>query len=97
MMYAEGRDQRWARAPSHRAGAARGLATPPWRVGPPWLLSTPPFGFLSLLGKYNFWYFSRIFLIFKIWSLDGPFFSRILTLAATPPTIIKHVKAKEIT
>jgi hypothetical protein len=25
-----------------------------WREGPSWLLSTPPSGFLSLLGKYNF-------------------------------------------
>jgi hypothetical protein len=44
----------WARVPTHRAGVARGLAAPPWRVGPPWLLSTPPSGFVSLLGKYNF-------------------------------------------
>jgi hypothetical protein len=29
MIYAKGRDQKWARAPSHRAGAARGLAAPP--------------------------------------------------------------------
>jgi hypothetical protein len=29
-----------------------------------WLLSTPPSGFLSLLGKYNFLVFFGIFLIF---------------------------------
>jgi hypothetical protein len=58
---------------------------------------------LLLLASRVFWeniisgYFSGIFLIFKIWSLDGHFSSRILTLAATPPMIIKHVKAKEIT
>jgi hypothetical protein len=97
MKYAKGRDQKWARVASHRAGAARGQAMPPWREGPSWLVSTPPSGFLSLLGKYNFLYYSRIFLIFKIWSLDGPFSSRILTLAANPPMIIKHVKTKEIT
>jgi hypothetical protein len=44
-----------------------------------------------------FWYFSRIFLIFKIWCLDGHFSSRILTPAANPPMIIKHVKIEEIT
>jgi hypothetical protein len=52
--YAKGRWQKWARVASHRAGAARGQAVPPWREGPSWLLSTPPSGFLSLLGKYNF-------------------------------------------
>jgi hypothetical protein len=58
---------------------------------------------LLLLASRVFWeniisgYFSGIFLIFKIWSLDGPFSSRILTLAATLPMIIKHVKTKEIT
>jgi hypothetical protein len=66
-------------------------------VGPPWLLSSPLSGSVSLLGKYNFWVFFWNFLIFKIWSLDGPFSSRILTPAATPPMIIKHVEAKEIT
>jgi hypothetical protein len=66
-------------------------------VGPPWLLSTPPSGFVSLLVKYNFWVFFWNFPIFKIWSPDGPFSSRILTLAAAPPMIIKHVKGKEIT
>jgi hypothetical protein len=65
--------------------------------GAPWLLSTPPSVFVSLLGKYNFWVFFGIFLIFKIWSLDGPFSSRILTPAATPLMIIIHVKTKEIT
>jgi hypothetical protein len=64
--------------------------------GAPWLLLTPPSGFLGLLRKYNFLVFSGIFLIFKIWSLDGPFSSRILTPAANPPMIIKHVETKEI-
>jgi hypothetical protein len=54
MKYAKGRDHKWARAASHRAGAARVQAAPPWHVGPSWLLLTPPSGFLSLLGKYNF-------------------------------------------
>jgi hypothetical protein len=36
-------------------------------------------------------------MIFKIWSLDGLFSIRILTPAANPPMIIKHVKIKEIT
>jgi hypothetical protein len=31
------------------------------------------------------------------WCLDGPFSSRILTPAANPPTIIKHVKIEETT
>jgi hypothetical protein len=53
-----------------------------------WLLSTAPSGFRSLLVKYNFLAFFGIFLIFKIWSLDGPFSSRILTPAANPPMII---------
>jgi hypothetical protein len=63
----------------------------------PWLLLPPPSGFLSLLGKYNFLVFSGIFLIFKIWCLDGPFSSRILTPGANPPMIIKYVKTEEIT
>jgi hypothetical protein len=44
-----------------------------------------------------FWYFSEIFLIFELWCPDGPFSSRILTPAANPPMIIKHVKTEEIT
>jgi hypothetical protein len=65
-------------------------------VGPPWLLSTPLSGFVGLLGKYNFWVFFWNFPDLQIWSPDGPFSSRILTPAATPPMIIKHVKTKEI-
>jgi hypothetical protein len=52
--YAKGQDQKWARVASHRAGTTWGQAAPPWREGPSWLLSTPPSGILSLLGKYNF-------------------------------------------
>jgi hypothetical protein len=54
MKYAKGRDQKWARAPSHRAGAARGQAAPPVREAAPWLLSLSPSGFRCLLVKYNF-------------------------------------------
>jgi hypothetical protein len=54
MKYVKGRELEWARAPSHRAGAARGQAAPPVREAAPWLLSTPPSGFQSLLVKYNF-------------------------------------------
>jgi hypothetical protein len=62
-----------------------------------WLPSTPPSGFQSLLVKYNFLAFFGIFLIFKIWSLDGPFSSRILTPAANPPNDHQHVKTEKIT
>jgi hypothetical protein len=54
MKYAKGRDLEWARAPSHRAGATQGQAAPPMREAAPWLFSTPPSGFRSLLIKYNF-------------------------------------------
>jgi hypothetical protein len=61
MKYAKGRDLEWARALSHRAGAARGQAAPPMCEAALWPLSTPPSGFRSLLVKYNFlvffWYF----------------------------------------
>jgi hypothetical protein len=73
MKYAKWRDQKWARATSHRAGAARGQAAPPWCVGPSWLLSTPPSGFLSILGKYNFlvffWNFPDLENMVPRWSL----------------------------
>jgi hypothetical protein len=54
MKYVKGRDLEWARAPSHRAGAARGQATPPMCEAALWLLSTSPSSFRSLLIKYNF-------------------------------------------
>jgi hypothetical protein len=44
-----------------------------------------------------FWYFSKKFWSSEIWCLDSPFSSRILTLAANPPIIIKHVKTEETT
>jgi hypothetical protein len=56
-----------------------------------WLLSPPPSGFFSLLVKYNFLVFFWNFLIFQKKS------SRILTTAANPPIIIKHVKIEETT
>jgi hypothetical protein len=45
----------------------------------------------------NFWVFSWNCWSSKIWCLDGPFSSRILTLAASSPIIIKHVKIEETT
>jgi hypothetical protein len=54
MKYAKGRWQKWARVATQQAGAARGQAMPPVCVPAPWLLSTPPSGFFSLLVKYNF-------------------------------------------
>jgi hypothetical protein len=33
-MYAEGRDQRWARVASRKARVARGGPAPPWHVDP---------------------------------------------------------------
>jgi hypothetical protein len=97
MKYAKGQWQKWARGLSPQVGAARGWAAPPGGEAALWPLLLPPSGFFSLLIKYNFLVFSRIFLIFKIWYLDGPFSSRILTPVANPPMIIKHVKIEEIT
>jgi hypothetical protein len=54
MKYAKGRDQKWARVPSHRTDAARGQAVPPVHEAAPRLLSPSPSGFQSLLVKYNF-------------------------------------------
>jgi hypothetical protein len=54
MKYAKGRDLEWARVASHRAGVARGQATPPMCEPALWLLPTPPSGFRNLLLKYNF-------------------------------------------
>jgi hypothetical protein len=44
-----------------------------------------------------FWYFSGISWSSEIWCLDSPFSSRILTPAANPLMIIKHVKIEETT
>jgi hypothetical protein len=58
---------------------------------------------LLLLATFVFWYymnseyFSRIVDLQKIWCLDGPFSSRILTLPVSSPMIIKHVKTEETT
>jgi hypothetical protein len=58
---------------------------------------------LLLLASCVFWeiiisgYFYGIFLIFKIWSLDGPFFQQNPDSGSKPLMIIKHVKTKEIT
>jgi hypothetical protein len=57
MRYAKGQDQKWARALSHRAGAAKGQAVPTVREAAPWLLSPSPSGFRSLLVKYDFMLF----------------------------------------
>jgi hypothetical protein len=54
MKYVKRRDLEWARVASHRAGAARAQVAPPMCEPSPWLLSTPPSGFQSLLVKYNF-------------------------------------------
>jgi hypothetical protein len=54
MKYAKGRWQMWARAATQQASAARGRPAPPVCVPALWLLSSPPFGFLGLLAKYNF-------------------------------------------
>jgi hypothetical protein len=55
---------------------------------------------LLLLATFVFWYY-RNFWVFlwncwssDLWCLDGPFSSRILTPAASPPMIIKHVKTE---
>jgi hypothetical protein len=44
-----------------------------------------------------FWYFSGISWSSETWCLDGPFSNRILTPAANPPMIIKHVKIEKTT
>jgi hypothetical protein len=97
MKYAKGRWQKWARAATQQAGVTRGGPAPPVCEPSLWLLSPPPSGFFSLPAKYNFWYFSGISRSSETWYLDGPFSSRILTPAANPPMIIKHVKTEETT
>jgi hypothetical protein len=74
-------------------------------VGPRLLVVSPPYcsSRLLLLATFVFWYYMNywVFLLnywsSEIWCLDGPFPSRILTSAASSPTIIKHVKTKETT
>jgi hypothetical protein len=97
MKYAKGRWQKWVRAATQQAGAARGQAAPPVCEPALWLLSPPPFGLFSLLAKYNFLVFFGISRSSEIWCLDSHFSSRILTPAANPPIIIKHVKIEETT
>jgi hypothetical protein len=97
MKYVKGRWQKWARGLSPQGGASRGWVAPlvvRLPCGPSRLLLLASSVFWE---NIIFWYFSRIFLIFKIWCLDGPFSSRILTPAANPPMIIKHAKTEETT
>jgi hypothetical protein len=62
------------------------------------LLSPSPSGYFRLMIIYEFLGISLELLIFrKIWCLGGPFYSRILTPAASSPMIIKHVKTEETT
>jgi hypothetical protein len=63
-IYMKGRWQKWARVASPQVGMARGGPAPPGGEPAQWLLSPPPFGFFSLLAKYNFLVFFWIFLIF---------------------------------
>jgi hypothetical protein len=57
MKYAKGRWQKWARAATQQAGAARGQAAPP--------VCEPALWLFSLLVKYNFLIFFWNFLIFR--------------------------------
>jgi hypothetical protein len=74
-------------------------------VGPCPLVVSPPYcsSRLLLLATFIFWYYTKIWAFLwncwssKIWCLDGPFYSRILTPATSPPIIIKHVKIEETT
>jgi hypothetical protein len=65
MKYVKGQWQKWARVATQQAGIARGQAAPPVCEPTPWILSTPPSGFFSLLIKYNFLLFFWNFLIFQ--------------------------------
>jgi hypothetical protein len=65
MKYAKGQWQKWDRAATQQAGAARGGPAPPMCVPALWFLSSPPFGFLSLVANYNFLVFFWNFLIFR--------------------------------
>jgi hypothetical protein len=78
--------------PHHRA-ARPGVGLRPLVVSPPCCSSR-----LLLLATFIFWYYMNYWVSLwnywslEIWFLDGPFSSRILTPAASPPMIIKHVK-----
>jgi hypothetical protein len=74
-----------------------GMARATWWCGPLLLLSLSPFGYFRLLVIYEFLGIFLELLIFKIWCLDGPFSSRILTTTASSPLIIKHAKTEETT
>jgi hypothetical protein len=96
-IYCKGRWQWWARVASPQADVARVGPRPLW-VSPSCCSSH-----LLLLATFILWYY-RNFWVFlwncwssEIWCLDGPFSSRILTPAANPLMIIKHVKTKETT
>jgi hypothetical protein len=74
-------------------------------VGPRPLVVSPPCcsSRLLLLATFIIWYYINFWIFLwncwssEIWCLDGHFFRRILTPAASPPIIIKHVKAEETT
>jgi hypothetical protein len=74
-------------------------------VGPCPLRVSPPccFSRLFLLATFVFWYYRNLWVFLwncwssEIWCLDGPFSGKILTPAASPPMIIKHIKTEETT
>jgi hypothetical protein len=65
MKYVKGQWQKWARAATQQAGAARGGPAPPVCEPALWLLSPPPSGFFSPVAKYKFLVFFWNFLIFQ--------------------------------
>jgi hypothetical protein len=75
---------------------SQGWARATWWCDPLLLLSPSPSGYLRLLVIYEFLDISLELLIFRNMVSCGPFSSRILTLAANSPMIIKHVKTDEI-
>jgi hypothetical protein len=83
--------------PHHKA-ARLGVGPRPLVVSPPCCSSR-----LLLLSTFVFWYYMNFWVFLwncwcsQIWYLDGPFSSRILTVAASSPMIIKHVKKEETT
>jgi hypothetical protein len=74
-------------------------------VGPRHLVVSPPCCSSCILllassvfwRNIIFWYFSGISWSSETWCLDGLFYSRILTPAASPPNIIDHAKVEETT
>jgi hypothetical protein len=75
-----------------RPGPRQGVVWAPGGSPRPLLLASSVFW-----QNMNFWVFFENCWSSEIWCLDGPFSSRILTLAVNSPIIIKHVKTEETT